>query len=329
MPVEPLIPDAEAEVEAVEHLRAAGEYLADADARLRRAAGIREVDPLRYARTQATVAAAHASMAAALTVTELRDHLPQQRPTRLDTTVLEVDLDSDPRWTPSPPLRFAHRRLTAPAAPDSVRYAVRLAREFPGARIALVAATADIATTALVAGPGGALSLMRHADRAAWNPDSRELRLPNGSTFKVYGADRPLRLRGPQHHFAIAYDRARWQGAAAEEAWTNLRVGVRLAGMDPAHIAELPEPAAAQAPAPALDEPEPIRNLAPGDTVWIQSDNGEGVVTRISTDGQFAMVRRHGSTFATRTVELTRLEWAPDAPADGEAAGGTNFPLAG
>ena len=38
----------------------------------------------------------------------------------------------------------------------------------------------------------------------AWNRSLGELYMANGSRFKTFSSEKPARLRGPQHHFAVA-----------------------------------------------------------------------------------------------------------------------------
>lgn len=229
MLTDPIIPPAPLADAAVEHLRLAEEQLADADARLTRAEGARHLDPVGYASAQAAAAAAHAGLAAALVLMELRDHM------RTGQTALDLYLNSDAWDTAVAGLRTA-QLVPAPeptlrhAAPEPLRYAARLAQRHPGTRIALVAADANIGASVLIAGAQGLLALLDRADGPVWNPASRELTLANGSRFTVYSAEQPARLRGSQHHYGIAYDRASWPAAEAEEAWQNLRLGARLRG---------------------------------------------------------------------------------------------------
>lgn len=58
-----------------------------------------------------------------------------------------------------------------------------------------------------------------------WLAGNAELSLPNNSRFRVYGADNPNTLRGPQQHLA-------WVSGEVDlacEAMVNLRLGTRMA----------------------------------------------------------------------------------------------------
>src|SRR5205814_8262919 len=59
----------------------------------------------------------------------------------------------------------------------------------------------------------------------AWNRSLGELVLWNGSRFKLFSADEPDRLRGPQHHRAWCDELASWDDP---ESWDQLLFGVRL-----------------------------------------------------------------------------------------------------
>lgn len=112
------------------------------------------------------------------------------------------------------------------------------ARRYPKARIALVAATFADGRDTLVEGESGLLSVFDpvelrggSVDRA-WNRSLGELYLANGSKFKIYSAEKPRQLRGPQHHFAVADELAFWpdadKGTARDTTWSNLNIGTRL-----------------------------------------------------------------------------------------------------
>jgi len=113
-----------------------------------------------------------------------------------------------------------------------------MARKHPGARIALVAATFADARDTMVEGESGLLAVLDERELLggsrdkAWNRSIGELRLANGSQFKVFSSERPGRLRGPQHHFAWGDEAASWEdahkGTSAESTWSMLQMGLRL-----------------------------------------------------------------------------------------------------
>ncbi len=100
-------------------------------------------------------------------------------------------------------------------------------------RIALVAASLHEARSIMVEGESGILSLYPsdaagtpHPGRPRWEPSRRQLTWPNGARAFIYGAAEANSLRGPQHHFAWCDEIAKWDNG--DEAWMNLRMGLRL-----------------------------------------------------------------------------------------------------
>jgi phage terminase large subunit-like protein len=100
------------------------------------------------------------------------------------------------------------------------------ARETPGARIALVADSMDEAARVMIEGESGILAVARCDERPLWIPTRGRLEFPSGAIAFVYGAERPGRLRGPQHHYAWCDELAKWRQADA--TWDNLMMGLRL-----------------------------------------------------------------------------------------------------
>jgi predicted phage terminase large subunit-like protein len=97
-------------------------------------------------------------------------------------------------------------------------------------RIALVAPTAADARDVMVEGESGVLNVHPGDQRPLYEPSKRRVTWPNGAIATVYSADEPDRLRGPQHDAAWADEIAAWR--RADDAWSNLMMGLRL-GRDP------------------------------------------------------------------------------------------------
>lgn len=66
-----------------------------------------------------------------------------------------------------------------------------------------------------------------------------ELRLRNGSRIKLFSADEPERLRGPQHHGAWCDELAAWR---YDEAWDQLMFGLRLGERPQTVVTTTPKP---------------------------------------------------------------------------------------
>lgn len=123
--------------------------------------------------------------------------------------------------------------------------AVRMVNR-PGLRVALVAQTFADGRDVMVEGESGLLEVLRRyygddVDRW-WNRSMGELVLPNGSRAKVYSAERPRQLRGPQHHLAWCDELAWWQYPRA--TWDALVFGLRLGDHPQVIVTTSPRPVA-------------------------------------------------------------------------------------
>jgi len=122
------------------------------------------------------------------------------------------------------------------------------ARENGRARIALVAATCDEAVEVMVEGESGLLAVARLNERPRWIASRRLLLFPSGAQAHVYSAERPEKLRGPQHHFAWCDELAKWPRltgtgrARADAAWDNLMLGLRLGDRPRTIVTTTPRP---------------------------------------------------------------------------------------
>ena len=99
-----------------------------------------------------------------------------------------------------------------------------LACHHPGLHIALVSETFDDARYVMVEGPSGILSVTPARDRPRWTPSARTLDWPNGTVMRLYSAERPDQLRGPEFDYAWADEVGKWRFPAA---WDNLMLGLR------------------------------------------------------------------------------------------------------
>lgn len=105
-------------------------------------------------------------------------------------------------------------------------WVTEMARQTPGARFALVGATAHDSVTVMVEGESGLLAVAPDAFRPNWTPSRRQLTWPNGAQASLLSAVEPNQLRGPQFHFAWCDELAAWP--RPREVWDNLRMGLRL-----------------------------------------------------------------------------------------------------
>jgi phage terminase large subunit-like protein len=101
-----------------------------------------------------------------------------------------------------------------------------LARSRPGTRIALAGATIAEARSGMVEGVSGIIAVSANkGKRVTWEPSLNRLKWPNGSVAELFSGDHADGLRGPEHDFAWADELAKWR--QADEAWTNLQMGLR------------------------------------------------------------------------------------------------------
>jgi phage terminase large subunit-like protein len=95
-----------------------------------------------------------------------------------------------------------------------------------GVRQAVIAPTHADARDVCVEGDSGLLKVIPPECVETWNRSMGELILKNGSRFKLFSADEPERLRGPQFHRVWADELAAWKtGAAFDQIMLGLRLG--------------------------------------------------------------------------------------------------------
>src|SRR5665647_3177721 len=165
-------------------------------------------------------------------------------------------------------------------------YTAELARTYPGARIALVAATFADGRDTMVEGESGLLAVLDEnelrggSQDLAWNRSMGELFLANGSRFKDYSSEKPRQLRGPQHHFAWADEAAAWldahKGTIKDTTWSNLLFGLRLP-------AQPGWPAGYRTRVIVTTTPRPLALIKVPDSVLEREPHRAGIIQRPST----------------------------------------------
>lgn len=93
-------------------------------------------------------------------------------------------------------------------------------------RGALVAPTAADARDVMVEGESGLMAICPPDNMPDYEPSKRRLTWPNGALCTLYAAEKPDRLRGPQHDFFWADELAAWK--YVQETWDMLMFGLRL-----------------------------------------------------------------------------------------------------
>jgi predicted phage terminase large subunit-like protein len=103
----------------------------------------------------------------------------------------------------------------------------------------VIAPTYADARDTCVEGDSGLRAIIPPACIEAWNRSLGELILVNESRFKLFAAEEPERLRGPQHHRAWCDELGAWRYA---ETWDQMLFGLRL-GLNPqAVVTTTPRP---------------------------------------------------------------------------------------
>jgi phage terminase large subunit-like protein len=100
-----------------------------------------------------------------------------------------------------------------------------LARENPGAIIALVGATPAEAERVMIRGPSGLMSVARAGEDLLYYPSRGLVEFASGARAFVYSGANPDGLRGPQHDFGWCDEMAKWCHPTA--AFDNLMMGLR------------------------------------------------------------------------------------------------------
>jgi phage terminase large subunit-like protein len=118
----------------------------------------------------------------------------------------------------------------------------QVAREVPGARIALVGATLDEVRGVMVEGQSGLLAVARAGERPRWRAGAGEVHFASGAVAATFSAAAPEALRGPEHHVAWCDELAKWRYGDA--AWDNLVMGLRLGERPQALVTTTPRPVA-------------------------------------------------------------------------------------
>jgi phage terminase large subunit-like protein len=191
------------------------------------------------------------------------------------------------------------------------------AREAPGCRIALVAASRDEAAKVMVEGESGLLAVARAEEEMLWVPTRGVVTFASGAEAFVHSGAAPESLRGPQHHFAWCDELAKWRHADA--AWDNLNMGLRLGARPRVLVTTTPKPGAilrrVRAQAGTVEtngRTAENAHLAEGVRGWLEETYGGTRLGRQELDGML-FDSPAGALFPRDLIEACRV--APNAPA--------------
>ena len=189
----------------------------------------------------------------------------------------------------------------------------------PKTRWAVVAATFSDVRDTCAEGESGLVSILkRYGALENYNRSMGEIRLTNGSRIKLFSADEPDRLRGPQFHGAWCDELAAWR---YEDTWDQLQFGLRLGEHPRTLITTTPRPVPIIKKLLAQDDGsvkvvrgstfDNAKNLAPSALAQLRA-RYEG--TRLGRQELFAEVLTDtpGALWTLEMLEVTRLQKAPE-----------------
>ncbi|MBX2804786.1 MAG: terminase family protein [Hyphomicrobiales bacterium] len=110
----------------------------------------------------------------------------------------------------------------------------------PVERIALVGETLGDARAVMIDGPSGLMAIHPTGEKPSYNATRRELTWPNGAVARLFSADDPESLRGPQFGAAWADEIAKWRYAQA--TWDMLQFCLRLGDHPRQAVTTTPRP---------------------------------------------------------------------------------------
>ncbi len=124
---------------------------------------------------------------------------------------------------------------------------VRMQAELPTAEggcrhFALVGETYGAARAVMVEGPSGLLATAPPDFRPVFRPSLNLLQWPNGAQARLFSAERPDALRGPQFDAAWCDELAKWR--YDEKTWDMLQFGLRLGQQPRQVVTTTPRPTA-------------------------------------------------------------------------------------
>lgn len=118
----------------------------------------------------------------------------------------------------------------------------QIARDQPGAMIALVGATMEDARRVMVEGPSGLLAVAHSGERPVYRKSAGEVHFASGARAYLFSAGAPETLRGPEHEAAWCDELAKWRQDRGEQAWDNLMMGMRRGDPSRVLITTTPKP---------------------------------------------------------------------------------------
>lgn len=114
----------------------------------------------------------------------------------------------------------------------------------PGSRLLLLGRTTADVRDVMILGSSGIMALTNPEDRPKYNPATRRLTWPNGSSALCYSAERPDALRGIQTHASFCDEVAAYRtnaGAGLANAFDQVQIATRLGEKPQIFVATTPK----------------------------------------------------------------------------------------
>lgn len=183
----------------------------------------------------------------------------------------------------------------------------------PKTRWAVVARTFADARDTCAEGESGLVNVLhRYNVIKNWNRSMGEILLTNGSRIKLFSAEEPDRLRGPQHHGAWCDELAAWD---YPDAWDQLQFGLRLGDHPRTVITTTPKPIPLLKSILGRETTlvtrgatfENAKNLAPAALMELQERYGGTRLGRQELEGEL-LEDMEGALWTRDWIEKTRIQ---------------------
>ncbi len=113
-----------------------------------------------------------------------------------------------------------------------------IAETYPGSYIAVVGPTTQSVNRTLVEGETGLMNICSPGS-VHYQRTKAQIKWKNGSVAMLYSAEKPDRLRGPNHHFALADEIVAWKNP---ETWDMLKFTLRIGARPQVLVTTTPKP---------------------------------------------------------------------------------------
>lgn len=189
-------------------------------------------------------------------------------------------------------------------------------KQAPARHIALIGETYEAVRQVMVEGVSGLLAVSPPEARPKYLPSRKLLIWPNGAEARIFSAERPEALRGPQFDLAWCDELAKWR--YDEQAWDMLQFGLRLGPQPQQMVSTTPRPTGLIKRLLAAPETAVTRaptkanqaNLAPGFLAHIVGRYVGTDLGRQELDGELIEART-GALWTRALIDKQRCDGVP------------------